>query len=791
MRLADQIVRTPLLAYRTSDADLSGRIFLKPENLQPFGAYKIRGVASLVAHSPPSLLQQGLHTLSAGNMAQPVAFAAKTLGVPCRIYVPNSAPEAKKAAIRALGAELREVPFDVAWASVRGDVVLESSGVFIHPTRTEAQWMGYGSIAEEIVDDLPDVDAIMIPFGVGGLALGIARAMARLRPQTSLFTVEPESSAPMKASLAAGAACAVARQPSFVDAIGTPEVLPDVFDALAPVLAGSEAVPLNAARQALASLFRRHKLVVEGAAACALAAAEQLARRTAHQRIVCILSGGNIDEDTLQKILSETPSGRRDDLGPAIQPSDSLSPLINRAHAASTMNRDPNDWPPDPMPRPTPIGAFTDRSWTYLAEIERRVLSTRPAAIADRIDELVAGQDAWRSRCLNLNPAETLMSRRTRALLDSDMATRLTEGVPGDKLYPHGRLNEAIDEIEATIIALARIQFGAAYVEWRPTSTTMANAAVFHALMRPGDVMISQDEDGGGNYAYQRSGPAGLVASEVLPIPRKGQAFEFDLDALEALADARQPRMIVIGGSNLLFPYPLKEIRRIADRVGAYVLYDAAHVGLLISRGDLQRPLEEGAHVVTLSTAKIMGGPVGGLVLTNDPAIADLVVRLTFPTLLQTRDLNKLNALALSLAETAAFGAARARQTVANAQALGRRLSAEGFEVLAAERGYTRTHQIFLELGDEAKTFETRCNEANIMLTDCALTGDMARGRRSGSRLGTHEVTRLGMQEAEMAEIARLIRRAFEGEPAEAVAADVQQLLSRHQQIAYSFDHGR
>jgi glycine hydroxymethyltransferase len=436
------------------------------------------------------------------------------------------------------------------------------------------------------------------------------------------------------------------------------------------------------------------------------------------------------------------------------------------------------------------IDALSDKCRDYLAKVAGDIEQWSPSQIADRVNALVDTHDAWREcRCLNMNPAESLMSKRCRALLSSDMATRLTEGVPGDKLYPHGHQNDFIDEIEAIIIALTRCQFDAKYVEWRPVSTTMANAAVFHALLAPGDVILSQDEDGGGNYAYHRFGPAGLVRAEIVPIPRLGDAFELDLQQLSDLADRLCPKMIVVGGSNVLFPYPVSELREITDRVGAVILYDAAHLGLLISAGNFQRPLAEGAHVVTLSTAKIIGGPVGGMVLTNEPHIADKVIRLTFPGLIQTRDLNKFSALAVALAENQQYGRARAQQSVANAQALARALESEGFDLIASERGYTQTHQLFLKVGSSARLFESRCNAANIMLTDCALSGDMAHSQRNGIRIGTHELTRLGMKESEMEEIARFIHRAVDGEDSRRVAADVESLVGRFRTISYSFDN--
>jgi glycine hydroxymethyltransferase len=428
-------------------------------------------------------------------------------------------------------------------------------------------------------------------------------------------------------------------------------------------------------------------------------------------------------------------------------------------------------------------------STRYVERIESLIGDWNSPRIANHIERLAAAHDAWRERCLNMNPAESLLSRRCRRLLASDMATRLTEGLPGAKLYPHGRQNEFIDEIEAIIITLARQLFHARFVEWRPVSTTMANAAAFFALLRPGDVVLSQDEDGGGNYVYNKTGALGLANVRIANIPVRGIAFELDLERLADEAQRLQPRLIAVGGSNVLFPYPVRQLREIADRTGAILVYDAAHVGLLISAGDFQRPLDEGAHVVTLSTHKIMGGPVGGLVLTNDPDIAERVAQVTFPGLMQTRDQNKYAALALALAETREFGVQLAAQMVANARCLAQALHEQGFPVLAQDRGYTRTHQLFLQLGTSAKSFETACQAVNILVSDCALTGDMARSQRTGARLATHEITRLGMKEAETRTIASLIGQAVRRtQPAESIAAAVADLLARHQRVEYSFD---
>lgn len=433
------------------------------------------------------------------------------------------------------------------------------------------------------------------------------------------------------------------------------------------------------------------------------------------------------------------------------------------------------------------VQVFSPKSQSYLDDVETKVKTLSPAAVAERITSLVQEHDQWRATaCLNMNPAEGLISPRARALLASDMATRLTEGLPGDKSYPHYLQTRFIDEIEATIIALVRRQFGARYVEWRPTSNSMANAAVFFALLKPGDTIFVQGMDAGGNYSYQACGPAGLAHARIVTIPACGKVFEIDVDWVRTCSRKLRPKMIVIGGGKVLFPYPVRELREIADSIGALLVYDAAHVGLLISHGTFQRPLQEGAHVVTFSTHKIMGGPVGGIVLTDDPSIGKAIISRTFPALLQTRDQNKYAALAVGLAELEHFGTTLARATVANAAALASAMAGEGFTVLARNGIHTQTHQCFLDLGDAAQTFEWRCQAANILAPDCALAGDLARNRRSGIRFATHELTRLGMGVEEMREVAQLITRAIRDEAdIAAITADVTALISRFPGEAY------
>ena len=434
---------------------------------------------------------------------------------------------------------------------------------------------------------------------------------------------------------------------------------------------------------------------------------------------------------------------------------------------------------------------FTAASQVYLDRIEEQLARLTPDAIAARIRDLVAEDGEWRGRmCLNMNAAENAISRSARRLLDSDLATRVTEGFPGDKSFPLGRQNLSVDEIEGTIVALARRLFRARYVEWRAISTTTANSAVIHALTDPGDRLLVQSMEGGANIGYQSGAIPSLRRLVIHEMPIANDEFEIDVDGARTAARRHRPKMLIIGGSCVLYPYPVWALRAIADEVGAIFLYDAAHVSLFISAGLFQDPLVEGAHVMTTGTQKTLAGPVGGLMVTNDADIARRVLQVTFPALMQTRDANKYAATAHTLAEIVAHGAAYARQTVANGQALAAALEVEGFTVLGKARGYTLTHQVFVDaraLG--ARELEALCRDCNILFHANHMRGDAARGRRTGLRFSVLEITRRGMREPEMARIARLIRRAgIDREPREGVTRDVIALVREFPRICYSFD---
>lgn len=434
-------------------------------------------------------------------------------------------------------------------------------------------------------------------------------------------------------------------------------------------------------------------------------------------------------------------------------------------------------------------GALPDASVDYLAEIAKRYEDISPREIAARVESLVAGYESWRRTSLNLMAAENTMSRRARRLLDSDLATRVTEGFPGAKDFPPGKHNVHIDEIEGLFIALAKRLFRAQYVEWRATSTTMANAVAFWSMTEPGDTILVQSMEGGGNMNYHRVAIPHLRQLKVEMLPHSSD-FTIDADQAARTARAVRPKLIVIGGSQVLFPYPLKELRQIADEVGARILFDAAHLGALIAAGEFQDPLAEGVDVLSMGTQKINGGPVGGLAFTNDLGLARRMLALTFPAFIQTRDLNKYASAAFALAEMTAHGSAYARQVVRNARALGHALEGCGFRVIGSDRGYTNTHLLFLDVRDfGAPRFEALCQRANILIHKSHMSGDSKRGVRTGIRISVQEATRQGMNEDSMTSVAELIQRVtVGGEPAERVGADVAKFVSDFPTVKFSFD---
>ena len=299
-RIAGSAIRTPLVPL-----DLPGvpaRIHLKLENLQPIGSFKLRGAMNAMRLAGPAALTQGVYTASAGNMAQGLAWCARAMGIRCTAIVPESAPQMKLDAIERLGASVVKVPFQAWWRVMEEHHYEGMSGLFIHPVADPAVIAGNGTIGLEILEDLPDTETILVPYGGGGLISGIAIAAMAKRPGLKAYACEVETAAPLAASLQAGSPLTIEYRPSFVDGIGGRSVLAEMWPMVRGLVEASIVVTLEQVASAIRLLAERARVVAEGAGAASLAAA--LTGEAEGAKVVCVVSGGNIDPKKLARILT-------------------------------------------------------------------------------------------------------------------------------------------------------------------------------------------------------------------------------------------------------------------------------------------------------------------------------------------------------------------------------------------------------------------------------------------------------------------------------------------------------
>lgn len=299
-RIAGVGTDSPLVRLNVHDAP--AEIHLKLENLQPIGSFKLRGAGNILKLTDSKELEDGVWTASAGNMAQGVAWFAREMGVECTIVVPDHAPETKLAAIRRLGGGVVKIPVADWFGIVLGGRKLEGmKGFFIHPVVEPAVIAGHGTIGLEILEQLPDLDAVIIPFGGGALSSGIASAVRALKPGVKIYAAEVDTAAALAPSLAAGRPVEVEYESTFVDGMGAPRLIPEMWPLVSSLLDGSIVVSLRDIADAIRLLVERNRVVAEGAGAAPVAAA--LTGRAGQGKVVCIVSGGNIDTDKLVKIL--------------------------------------------------------------------------------------------------------------------------------------------------------------------------------------------------------------------------------------------------------------------------------------------------------------------------------------------------------------------------------------------------------------------------------------------------------------------------------------------------------
>lgn len=412
--------------------------------------------------------------------------------------------------------------------------------------------------------------------------------------------------------------------------------------------------------------------------------------------------------------------------------------------------------------------------------------ATRPAAeIAETIEALaVKNRDIHERECFNLNPATNVMNPRAEALLACGIGTRPSLGYPGDK-YEMGL--EAIEEIEVIAAELCAEVFQARYAEIRVPSGAMANLYGFMATCQPGDTIIAPPASIGGHVTHHGDGCAGLYGLRTLPAPVDPDGYSVDLDGLRALARAERPKLITIGSSLNLFEHPVAKVRAIADEVGAKLLFDAAHQCGVIAGRAWKNPLAEGAHLMTMSTYKSLGGPPAGLIVTNDADLAQRLDAIAFPGMTANFDAAKTAALAVSMLDWREHGSAYAARMIAVAQALAAALQAEGLPVFARDQGFTRSHQFAIEAagfgGGQAAS--KRLRRAGFLACGIGLPIAPVAGDMNGLRIGTPELARWGVTPQDVPELAELIAGALRANRPEDFADRTRAMRQRFDRMHY------
>ena len=434
----------------------------------------------------------------------------------------------------------------------------------------------------------------------------------------------------------------------------------------------------------------------------------------------------------------------------------------------------------------------TVRSWipdhaeSYMQGLLEQYSILDASALDAEIDRLIEeNRTIHEADCVNLNPATNVMNPRAEAALARGLGTRPSLGYPGDK-YEMGL--EAIEKIEVIAAALSCEIFEAQHAEIRVASGAMANLYAFMATCKPGDPIIAPPDRIGGHVTHHQAGAAGLYGLEIHPAPIDPQAYTIDTDALRKMAQEIQPTLISVGGSLNLFPHPVREIRAIADEVGAAVLFDAAHLSGMIAGKSWANPLQEGAHLMTMSTYKSLGGPPSGLIVTNDAEIAKRLDAIAYPGLTANFDAAKSAALAITLLDWREHGQSYALKMAQAAKSLALALSEEGIPIFGAERGFTTSHQFAIKAAPYGggQSAAKRLRQANILTCGIGLPIEPVAGDLNGLRMGTPEIVRWGMDDEDMPELAHLIRRVLiDGEDPGTIAPDVTAFRKRFQTMHY------
>ena len=418
-----------------------------------------------------------------------------------------------------------------------------------------------------------------------------------------------------------------------------------------------------------------------------------------------------------------------------------------------------------------------------------------PEEMQEAVLAAVARNAEWRGKqCLNLLAPEAPTSPTVRALLSSEVGIRAAEGHigPVNRWFAGTR---HIDEIEALCVELLKQAFRARYADHRLVASMIGNMAVYTALTEPGDVIMSITQPFGGHSSNRIDGPAGVRGLKIVDIPFDPVELEVDLELFRKVAPLVRPKLVTLGASMTLFPFPIQAIRDIVAEWGGSVFFDGAHQLGLVAGGQFQDPLREGAAVVTGSAGKTFSGPQSGIMVWDDPRLTIPLTHAIFPVLAATHQVNRVAALAVSAAEMITYGQAYMAQIVRNAQALGAALAHRGIPILAAHKGYTTTHQVIADVRQFGGGLEVaqRLARANIITNKNLIPADKPEDwdHPGGLRIGTTEITRLGMRETEMETIAGFMARLLiEKAAPEEIVDDVIAFRQPYQTLYYCFDQG-
>jgi glycine hydroxymethyltransferase len=435
--------------------------------------------------------------------------------------------------------------------------------------------------------------------------------------------------------------------------------------------------------------------------------------------------------------------------------------------------------------------SMSRRSWVpessenYVQNLANFAASQPAEKITAEISQLTAlNRRIYERECFNLNPAGNVMNPRAEACLAEGLGSRPSLGYPGDK-YEMGL--EAVEQIEVLTAELCAEIFQAKFAEIRVASGAMANLYAFMATCKAGDTIIVPPASIGGHVTHQMAGAAGLYGLDIHEAPVDAASFTVDLENLRKLARRLKPKLITIGGSLNLFAHPVKEVRAIADEFGAKVLFDAAHLCGMIAGRAWANPLEDGAHLMTMSTYKSLGGPAGGLIVTNDAGLAQRLDAIAYPGMTANFDVAKSAALALTMLDWREHGQDYAKAMIRVAKALAQELDKNGVPVFAGAGGITSSHQFAVkaEKFGGGQTASKKLRKANLLLSGIGLPIPAVAGDLNGIRFGTPEIVRWGVDEKDAAQLAEFVAKALGSGDIAGLAAEVSQFRVKFNKLHY------